>query len=144
MDKVGWWWWHKTKSTNPTLGNVVSWLKVLRFGCDLTMRNLPRFLTRKQLTFLMLELWLFLMRNLPCFLMRVKTAILPGTDVSNWHPGTYLQSLVKIRSVTAEILLKGTNVARTNVAWTPITNVRPWEDRRFYPHEETGKIPHEE
>ena len=28
--------------------------------------------------------------------------------------------------------------------WEPITNVRPWEDRRFYPHEETGKIPHEE
>ena len=35
----------------------------------------------------MLELWLFLMRNLPCFSMRVKTAIRPGTEVSNWRPG---------------------------------------------------------
>ena len=36
-------------------------------------------------------------------------------------PGTYLQSLVKIGSATAEILLIWTNVARTNVAWTNVT-----------------------
>ena len=34
--------------------------------------------------------------------------------------GTYLYSLVKIRSVTAEIFLIWTNVARTNVAWTNV------------------------
>ena len=36
-------------------------------------------------------------------------------------PGAYLQSLVKIRSVTAEIFLIWTNVARTNVTWTNVT-----------------------
>ena len=36
-------------------------------------------------------------------------------------PGTYLQSLVNIRSVTAEIYLIWTNVGRTNVAWTNVT-----------------------
>ena len=35
-------------------------------------------------------------------------------------PGTYLKSLVKIGSVTAEIFLIWTNVARTNVAWTNV------------------------
>ena len=42
-----------------------------------------------------------------------------------WHqlemvPGTYILSLVKIRSGTAEIFLIWTNVARTNVAWTNV------------------------
>ena len=36
-------------------------------------------------------------------------------------PGIYFQSLVKIRSVTAEIFLVWTNVARTNVASTNVT-----------------------
>ena len=36
-------------------------------------------------------------------------------------PGTYVYSLVKIGSVTAEIFLIRTNVARTNVAWTNVT-----------------------
>ena len=35
----------------------------------------------------MLELCVFLMRNLSCFRMRVKMAIRPGTEVSNWRPG---------------------------------------------------------
>ena len=35
-------------------------------------------------------------------------------------PGTFLQSLVKIVSVSAEIFLIWTNVARTNVAWTNV------------------------
>ena len=35
--------------------------------------------------------------------------------------GTYLESLVKIGPVTAEILLIWTNVARTNVVWTSVT-----------------------
>ena len=35
-------------------------------------------------------------------------------------PGTYLESLVKIGSVTAEIFLIWTNVARTNIAWTDV------------------------
>ena len=35
-------------------------------------------------------------------------------------PGTYLQSLIKIGSVTVEIFLIWTNVARTNVAWTNV------------------------
>ena len=43
----------------------------------------------------------------------------------SWHllqivPKSWLWSLVKIGSVTAEILLIWTNVARTNVAWTNI------------------------
>ena len=39
--------------------------------------------------------------------------------------GTYLESLVKIGPVTAEVLLIWTNVARKNVAWTNVawTNV---------------------
>ena len=37
-------------------------------------------------------------------------------------PGTYIKSLVKIRSVTAEIFLIWTNVVKTNVAWTNITD----------------------
>ena len=36
-------------------------------------------------------------------------------------PRAYFYSLVKIRSVTAEILLIWTNVARTNVALTNVT-----------------------
>ena len=36
-------------------------------------------------------------------------------------PGTYLQSLVKIGSVAAEIFLIWTNFARTNFAWTNVT-----------------------
>ena len=28
--------------------------------------------------------------------------------------------------------------------WAPITNLRPRVDRRFYPHAETKKVPHEE
>ena len=36
-------------------------------------------------------------------------------------PRNYLESLVKIGPVTAEILLIWTNVARTNVAWTNVT-----------------------
>ena len=53
-----------------------------------------------------------------------------GKNVTdNWHLlkrvpvtlGTYLESLVKIGPVTAEILLIWTNVARTNVAWTNVT-----------------------
>ena len=44
---------------------------------------------------------------------------------TSWHllkivPKTYLESLVKIESVTAEIFLIWTNVTRTNVAWTNI------------------------
>ena len=35
-------------------------------------------------------------------------------------PGTYLYSLVKIGSITAEIFLICTNVTRTNVAWTNV------------------------
>ena len=35
-------------------------------------------------------------------------------------PGTYLYSLVKIGSVTDEIILIWTNVARTNVAQTNV------------------------
>ena len=35
-------------------------------------------------------------------------------------PGTYLESLVKIESVTAEIFLIWTNVPRTNVAWANV------------------------
>jgi len=35
--------------------------------------------------------------------------------------GTYLESLVKIGPVRAEILLIWRNVARTNVAWTNVT-----------------------
>ena len=35
-------------------------------------------------------------------------------------PGTYIKSLVKIESVTAEIFLIWTDVARTNVAWTNV------------------------
>ena len=40
-------------------------------------------------------------------------------------PRVYFYSLVKIRSVTAEILLIWTNVAGTNVGWTNVewTNV---------------------
>ena len=34
--------------------------------------------------------------------------------------GTYLYNLVNIGSVTAEIFLIWTNVARTNVAWTNV------------------------
>ena len=36
-------------------------------------------------------------------------------------PGTYLKSLVKIESVTAEIFLIWTNVVRTNVDGTNVT-----------------------
>ena len=36
-------------------------------------------------------------------------------------PGIYFYILVKIGSVTAEIFLIWTNVARTNVAWTNVT-----------------------
>ena len=36
-------------------------------------------------------------------------------------PGTNLQSLVKIGSVTAEIFPTWTNVARANVVWTNVT-----------------------
>ena len=35
--------------------------------------------------------------------------------------GTYLYSFIKIGSVTAEIFLIWTNVTRTNVDWTNIT-----------------------
>ena len=35
----------------------------------------------------------------------------------------YPKSFVKIRSVTAEIFLIWTNVARTNVAWTNVTTI---------------------
>ena len=35
-------------------------------------------------------------------------------------PGTYLESLVKIGSVTAEIFLIWTNVARKNIAGTDV------------------------
>ena len=35
-------------------------------------------------------------------------------------PETYIQSLVKIGPVIAEILLIGTNVPKTNVAWTNV------------------------
>ena len=34
---------------------------------------------------------------------------------------TYLQSLVKVGSVTAEVLLIWTNIARSNVAWKNFT-----------------------
>ena len=37
--------------------------------------------------------------------------------------GTYLYSLVKIGSVTAEIFLIWTNVAVTNVAWINVTKI---------------------
>ena len=36
-------------------------------------------------------------------------------------PGTYVKSLVKIGSVTAEIFPIWTNVDWTNVAWTNVT-----------------------
>ena len=36
-------------------------------------------------------------------------------------PGTYLENFIKIRSVTAEILLNWINVARILVAWTNVT-----------------------
>ena len=44
---------------------------------------------------------------------------------NSWHlsnivPETYLYSLVKIESVTAEIFPIWTNVARTNLAWTNV------------------------
>ena len=44
----------------------------------------------------------------------------------SWHlwkivPGTYLESLVKIGSVTAEIFVIWTNVTWTNVAWANAT-----------------------
>ena len=35
-------------------------------------------------------------------------------------PGAYLKTFVKIMSVTAELFLIWTNVARTNVAWTNV------------------------
>ena len=38
-------------------------------------------------------------------------------------PRIYLQSLVKVGSVTAEIFLIWTNVAGTNVAWTNVTGI---------------------
>ena len=41
--------------------------------------------------------------------------------VSSGVPGTDLESLVKFRSLPAEIFLIRTNVARTNVAWTNFT-----------------------
>ena len=36
-------------------------------------------------------------------------------------PGTYLESLVKIESVTAEIFLIWRNATRTNVGWENVT-----------------------
>ena len=38
-------------------------------------------------------------------------------------PGSYLSSFIKIRSVTAEIFLIWTDVARTNVAWTNVNMI---------------------
>ena len=45
-------------------------------------------------------------------------------------PGTYIENMVKIESVAAEILLIWINVARTNVAWTNVhlTIVLDWEE----------------
>ena len=40
--------------------------------------------------------------------------------------GTYFQSLVKIRSITAEKFLIWINVARTNVAWTWSISMKGW------------------
>ena len=36
-------------------------------------------------------------------------------------PGSYVSSFIKIGSVTVEIFLILTNVAKTNVAWTNVT-----------------------
>ena len=36
-------------------------------------------------------------------------------------PGSYLKIFIKIRSLTAEIFLIRTNVAKTNVAWINVT-----------------------
>ena len=54
---------------------------------------------------------------------RQVTCCLDKFHHDSWHllqmvPKSWLWSLVKIGSVTAEILLIWTNVARTNVAWT--------------------------
>ena len=43
------------------------------------------------------------------------------------------KSLVKIRSLTAEIFLVWTNVARTNVAWINITTIYVMESPRNLP-----------
>ena len=51
-------------------------------------------------------------------------------------PGTYLESLVNIGSVTAEIFLIWTNVPRKKVAWTNVNLIvricsRCFEEARF-------------
>ena len=57
---------------------------------------------------------------------KLSAQILP-VQMSRWHleskmvPESYLQSLVKIMSVSAEIFLIWTNVARTNITWTNVT-----------------------
>ena len=52
----------------------------------------------------------------------IKITLFLWLELSNIIKGHWVQEvLVKIRSVTAEILLILTNVAGTNVAWTNVT-----------------------
>ena len=53
-------------------------------------------------------------------------------------PGTYLQNLVKIGSVSAEIFLMWTNVARTNIAWTNVAMTDGINSR--WSHESTFEV----